>query len=177
MKITIMKFKSLVRYLKEELESNTVQNLVVTYKVLPDKITLQCPNNYSEDLVTQYLQDLWFNDLPGGDDTKDKLLGVNAEKLIDVYLQYEDFSHSKDKINAGKDIEWDSKKDPDNDQELEWFSLSNITYNLSFEEFTLKESENDDTDSLLEKVFKALESNAYNKYPIEIKFDKVEYDK
>lgn len=168
--------KRLKDFLFEEMQDKKLENLVVTYKVLPYKISFNAPLNFSEDEAIQYLQDLWFNNLPGGDDKSEKFFGANREKLIDVYLEYDGFTHSKDEIHADKFIEWDPKFSPDNDNELEYFSIANVTYNLSFEDFDIKMNENDKIGFLIEKIFKAFESNAYNKYPIEIRYKSAKYN-
>lgn len=162
-------YKSFVEFINEELETENVLDLIVKYNIEPKHIVAEAPSNYSEDIFIQYLQDLWFNELPGGPDNLDKIFGVNGEHLIDTYLEYEGFSHSKKSIHGSEVIEWDSQKDPDNKQELEYFMIKNVKYCLSFDKFELKIPPNDDIDKTIQEIFKTYESNSINKYPIEIK--------
>lgn len=162
-------FKSLTQFIKEKLENDSVLDLTIKYQIEPNKIVCQAPNNYSEDQVIQYLQDLWFGQLPGGPENLDKIFGVNSKNLIDTYLEYKKFSHSSHKIFSKKLIEWDSSKDPDNEQDLEYFALSDLKYCMSFESFELKVKPGSDLKEILTDIFKSYESNAMNKYPVEIK--------
>lgn len=166
-----MKYKSFVEFIKEELETNTILDLLVKYNVEPEKIVFKAPENYNEDRVVQYLQDLWFEQLPGGPENVEKIFGVNGENLIDVYLEYDGFAHSKDKIEGDKDIPWDSETDPNNKHELEYFTVKDIKYCLSFDKFELKVSPGADIEKTVEEIFKTYESNDMNEYPIEIKLD------
>ena len=166
------KCKTFVQFLKEELETQNILDLIVKYDVVPKQIVLKAPSNYSEDQIIQYLQDLWFGELPGGPENLDKIFGVNGEHLIDTYLEYDGFTHSKDEIKGDEFIDWDSKEDPDNEQELEYFTIKNIKYCMSFDSFELKVEPGTKLHPIVEKIFESYESNAMNKYPIEIKLDK-----
>ena len=170
-------FKSLVQFIKEGLNSLNILNLIVKYQVEPEKIVCKAPVNYTEDKVIQYLQDLWFAQLPGGQENIEKIFGKNSDHLIDTYLEYDRFSHSKHEMKGDKLIDWNSKMDPDNDHELEYFLISNVKYCLSFESFELKVNPGDDIEQIVEDIFKSYESNAMNEYPIEIKLieDSIEY--
>lgn len=163
------RYKSLIQFIKEELYSENVLDLLVKYAVEPKKIILKAPASYNEDAIIQYLQDLWFNELPGGAENIDEIFGVNSENLIDTFLEYRGFRHDKHEIKGDKLIEWHPKENPDNDEELEYFCINDVKYCMSFEKFELKVDDNDNIDKVLEKIFKSYESNAMNKYPIEIK--------
>ena len=165
-------YKSFVSFIKEELESEDILNLIVKYNIKPNEIVFKAPSNYSEDQLIQYVQDLWFAELPGGPETLEEIFGVNGEHLIDVYLEYDGFSHSKDEIRGDKLIDWDSQKDPDNDQELEYFSVKHMKYCLSFDKFELKLNPGANIKNTITKIFKTYESNSMNKYPIEIELDR-----
>lgn len=165
-------YKSLVQFIKEELESQSVLDLIVKYYIVPKSVVLTAPSNYSEDQIIQYLQDMWFTELPGGAENIEKIFGVNGEHLIDTYLEYDGFSHSKNEIRGNEFIEWETKEDPDNYLDLEYFVVKNIKYCLSFDKFELKIEPGTDIKNMLEEIFKTYESNAINKYPIEIKLDK-----
>ena len=169
MKTMTTKCRTFVQFLKEELETQNILDLIVKYDVVPKQIVLKAPSNYSEDQIVQYLQDLWFGELPGGPENLNKIFGVNGEHLIDTYLEYDGFTHSKDELKGDKFIEWDSKEDPDNEQDLEYFSFVDLKYCMSFESFELKVEPGSDLHEILTNIFKSYESNAMNKYPIEIK--------
>lgn len=164
---------SLSDYLFEAMKSETISDLKVIYKV-EESVTIQAPSIYSEDNVLTYLQDKTFEELPGSNKSIKKFFGSNYNKLIDVYFEYDGFER---KENYDKDltIEWDEQYDNREDlsNELSIFIFNNIKYVLVFEDFEIKTS-GENLDSILDKIFKNCESSIINKYPLELKLEKIE---
>ena len=170
--------KSLTDLIKESLEDKDIQNLEVIYNMgYQESIVIKAPETYSEDDITLYLQDKVFGELPGGNKLSQKFFGANAEKLIDVHIEYDSFQRDAD-YDDKIDIDWDNEYDTknSNDSELSYFILDNVKYILTFESFKIKVENTGDIDKILHKIFDMTESSTLNNYPINLKLSDFKYD-
>ena len=78
--------KSLQQFILEEYNDYRVKNLEVPYIVNPknDYIVFKTPEVWSEDDFQIYLQDMYLNDMPGGEDHTEDFFGTNADNIFDV---------------------------------------------------------------------------------------------
>lgn len=172
--------KSLKNYIYESVEEFRVNDLEVNYTVQPEEIILQAPEVFQESDVQQYMDDMWINSLPSGQDNSEKFFGKNNSNITDAHFEYDTFEHID--VEPKDYIKWDSKYDDKktgDDVKLEYFKIKNLKYIITFDKFDLVDVEEDEVDEKLKDIFRASESNDANDYPIEIKFneDNIKYRK
>ena len=168
--------------INEAVDAYRLNEVEATYLVQPEEIILQAPETYQESDVQQYMDDMWLNSLPSGQDYSEKFFGKNNDSISDVHFEYDTFEHID--IEPKEYIEWDSKfdlkKTNDDEVKLDYFKIKNLKYIINFDRFDLTGVDDDNVEEKLIDIFTAAESNDANKeYPIEIKFDKdsLEYRK
>jgi len=164
--------KQLKIYIYEAVEQFRVNDLEVIYIVEPEEIILQAPETFQESDIQQYIDDLWINSLPSGQDNSEKFFGKNNSNIIDAYFEYDTFEHMD--VEPKDYIEWDSKYDTKNTNDeikLDYFRIKNLKYIITFDRFDLVDVKEDEIDEKIKDIFRASESNDANEYPIEIKFD------
>jgi len=174
--------KPLKKFLNEQLESSFIKNVKIVYTAYKDSLAFTVPETYSENDFMIYLQDRFDNDMPSGDQYRDRFFGKNAANIDDAYFEYTSFTKtSKDSYSHSIDVEWDSKYDESKkDTDLAVIEVRGLTFNILFDEFEIMSNNNgEDIAYLIEKICKASESSTLNKYPIEIIYDasKTEYEK
>lgn len=173
--------KSLKQFIIENVNIYRLTEVIATYLVQPSEIILQAPETFDESDIQIYMDDLWLNDLPSSDKLSKKIFGINGKSITDAHFEYDTFEHTN--IEPKKYIEWDAKYDysssNNEDVKLEYFVIKNLKYIISFDMFDLQDVNDDNVQQKLEEIFKSAESNNYNKYPIEIIFNKdsLEYKK
>ena len=172
--------KSLKNYIYESVEEFRVNDLEVNYTVQPEEIILQAPEVFQESDIQQYMDDMWINSLPSGQDNSEKFFGKNNSNITDAHFEYDTFEHID--VEPKDYIKWDSKYDDKktgDDVKLEYFKIKNLNYIITFDKFDLVDVKEDEIDEKLKDIFRASESNDANDYPIEIKFDEdnIEYRK
>ena len=172
--------KSLKKYIYESVEEFRVNDLEVNYTVQPEEIILQAPEVFQESDIQQYMDDMWINSLPSGQDNSEKFFGKNNSNITDAHFEYDTFEHID--VEPKDYIKWDSKYDDKktgDDVKLEYFKIKNLNYIITFDKFDLVDVKEDEIDEKLKDIFRASESNDANDYPIEIKFDEdnIEYRK
>lgn len=164
--------KSLKNYIYESVEEFRVSDLEVNYMVQPEEIILQAPEVFQESDIQQYMDDMWINSLPSGQDNSEKFFGKNYSNIIDANFEYDTFEHID--VEPKDYIKWDSKYDDKktrDDVKLDYFKIKNLKYIITFDKFDLVDVKEDEVDEKIKNIFKATESNDANDYPIEIKFD------
>jgi hypothetical protein len=168
--------------INEAVDAYRLNEVEVTYLVQPEELILQAPETYQESDVQQYMDDMWLNELPSGQDYSEKFFGVNNDSISDVHFEYDTFEHID--VEPKEYIEWNSKfdlkKTNDDEVKLDYFKIKNLKYIIDFDRFDLVDVDDDTVEEKLIDIFTAAESNDANKdYPIEIKFDKdsLEYRK
>ena len=165
--------KSLIQFLLEAVDIYRLNEVIATYFVSPDEIILQAPETYSESDIQIYMDDLWLDKLPSGNDYSKKFFGINADSINDVHFEYDTFEHID--VEPKDYIEWKSDYDIKNvsdDVKLNYFRIKNLKYIITFDRFDLTETTDDNVKENLIKIFDITSSNTTNKYPIEITFDK-----
>lgn len=168
--------KSILKYILEKEEDiSIVRNLEVVYAVKPEKFTIEVPNNYSESDMQIYLDDKTLNELPVSSDESKKMLDDNIKEISDAYFEYSGYN-SSDKPTNEISLEWDDNYDNNsNDNEKIYFTLKYLKYKIMFNSFKLSNVD-EDIQEQLENIFKSLESNSNNKYPITIEFESVSFE-
>ena len=167
--------KSLKSFLNESLDATTIKNVKIVYKAKKDRLSFTVPETYSENDFQIYLQDRFGDEMPSGEDFRDRFFGKNAQNIDDAYFEYSTFTKtSQDSYKNSIDIEWDSQYDENKkDSKMSVIEIRNLIFTILFDEFELMSSNNgDDADFLIEKICKASESSDLNKYPIDILYDR-----
>ena len=172
--------KKFSTFIKEEVEAFRVTDVEATYLVQPNKIVLEAPETFQESDIQQYIDDRWLNSLPSSPEKSEKYFGKNNINIIDAHFEYDTFEHID--IEPKDYIEWDEKYSDNNindDIKLDYFTITNLKYIITFDQFDLVDVDENNIDENIKKIFKACDSTYTNKYPIEIKFveDSLKYNK
>lgn len=164
--------KNLNTFIKEAFNSYQLDSVEVKYDCFPESIVFECPETFQESDIQQYIDDKFLPELPSNEKYAKKHFGKNFENIYDVYFKYETFEHLSEDYNGEVNYKWDSKYGynlPSNIN-LNYFKINKLAYYIKFDRFEL-ENNNTNYKDVLNKIFKASESNAYNEYPIKIKYD------
>lgn len=164
----------IIREQSDEKNELSVHSLIVTYDVEPNAIYIQAPDDMQESDVQQLMDDMWLNKLVTNEDNLTNTFGKNAKQLTDARFEYSRFEHTN--FVPKEFVKWDPKYNDSKSGELSYFKVSQLRYIIEFDEFFLVNTDNDDLKANLEDLFKALESNASNEYPIEIKFEELDFE-
>lgn len=167
--------KGIKLFIKEAIdEVDKVGEFKVQYSAKNSKIVVCVPNTYSESDMQIYIDDKVLPNMPCTSKESKRYIGDNNKNISDAYFEYEGYSAS-DEVTSQVDIEWDPKYDDGTEgAEYMYYTLNNLKFIVQFSDFSIKNSDNPKDE--LEGIFKALESNNTNKYPIDIEFEKIEYD-
>lgn len=166
--------KSFQQFILEEYNDYRVKNLEVPYIVNPDKdyIVFKIPEIWSEDDFQIYIQDMYLDKMPGGEDYTEDFFGSNAENIFDVVFEYDKYEKSEEtdeKDFVDYDTNYDNKiKD---DAKFVYVKLEKLRYIIKFDEFDLKDESIDDINQTLIEIFKRCESSKENEWPLEIILD------
>ena len=173
--------KHILDYIIESIDSDDideiikVKNLRVTYST--NKTTVvEVPNSYSENDMQIYLDDTLLDKLPCATDESKEALGDNYDEIGDAYFTYSKFTASDEKP-SNVTINFDNHYDSNAAKEKMYYSLDELKYIVEFSEFNLKNIEESKIKEEIESIFASFESNSENKYPIEINFESVEFNK
>ena len=164
--------KSLLQKISEAVDTYRLNEVVATYNVEPQEIILQAPESFQESDIQQYMDDMWLNALPSGQDNSERLFGTNFENISDVHFEYDTFEHID--VEPKEYIEWNPKfdvKKTDKNVKLEYFKITNLKYIINFDRFDMIDVTDDTVEEKLKNIFKSSESSKINEYPIEIEFD------
>jgi len=164
--------KSFLQKIVEAVDIYRLNNVEATYVIQPEELILQAPESFQESDIQQYMDDMWLNALPSGQDNSEKFFGSNFENISDVHFEYDTFEHIN--IEPKEYIEWDSKysnnKSGKNDN-LEYFKITNLKYIIDFDRFDMVDVDDNNVKEKLIDIFRAAESSKTNEYPVEIQFD------
>lgn len=169
----MIKLSEYIKKINEEYKEFRVTDVTVLYKASSSVIKLSAPEDFTESDIQQYINDLWINKMPAGADYAVDSFGNNSENIYDVYFEYDNFEHITDKNPDSDTIEFDSSVSPrkiNNDIKLDIFKLHNVRYIIKFDNFYYKNTDRE-TRNVLNDIFRAAESNSYNKWSINIKYD------
>lgn len=165
--------KTLTQFINEQFELYGVKNLEVTFNVNKKEkfIEFEVPEMFSEDDFQIYIQDMFFNDLPGSDTLLEKFFGKNKKYLLDSYFEYD--KYEKDKESKSDDyIELNSNLVTNKeDKELSFVRIYGLKYILKFDTFEYKCEDVNDTKETLVDIFKKCELNKLNDFPLELTLD------
>jgi len=166
--------KTFKTFILEEYNKQTVLELKVTYSVA-DNFKINCPDQYQEDDIGQYLDDCTLSKMLSDPELSEKKFGDNAKYINDAYFEYDEFK----KVNYKKenvDLEYKDENGPQaaSDSKIVTFELTNLRYIIMFSRFKIMNAEKD-IDDLLRDIFIAYESNDTNEYALDIEFQKLEY--
>ena len=164
--------KTFSQFIREAIEAYRLNEVEATYNVQPEEIILQAPETFQESDIQQYIDDMWLNALPSGQDYSEKFFGKNNDNISDAHFEYDTFEHID--IEPRDYIEWNPKYDvkkSGDDIKLDYFKIKNLKYIITFDRFDLVDVTDDTVKDELIKIFNASESNKENEYPIEIQFD------
>lgn len=151
--------KSIIQYIKEEYQNFTISEVIVTYDIIGIKkenedIVIQIPESYLEDDMQIYLEDYFFPKLFLGSNYDEKYFGANASKIIDSYFEYKGFEEVESSDNY---IEFDSRYDEkeSSGNKLKLVKFKEMKLIIKFENFIIKDEDNDKFEELLFKIFNA----------------------
>lgn len=162
-------------FIKEALDDVTkVKNLIVTYKVVPDVVTIALPSNYSESDMQIYLDDKCLDVFPGSSEQSKNVLGNNIDEINDAYFEYKKFEAS-DKPSDKVTLKWDPKYDANNTLDtFTYYTVEELKYILDFSEFNLKNVDNIEEE--LRKIFETFNSGETTDYPLQIELEDIKYN-
>jgi len=166
--------KTLKEFILEEYNDYRVKNLEVPYIVNPknDYIIFKIPEVWSEDNFQIYIQDMYLNEMPGGEDHAEDFFGKNAENIFDVVFEYDKYEKSEE--NDDDDfVDFDTNYDNNikDDAKFVYVKLEKLRYIIKFDEFDLKDESIEDINKTLIEIFKQCESSKENEWPLEIILD------
>lgn len=161
-----------MQHILEAVDAYRLNEVIATYTVQPEEIILQAPETFQESDIQQYMDDMWLNALPSGQDHSEEFFGTNFENISDVHFEYDTFEHID--VEPKEYVKWNAKfdvKKTGDDVKLEYFKITNLKYIINFDRFDMVDVNEDNVEEELVKIFKATESSKTNEYPIEIVFD------
>lgn len=88
--------KSLVQWIKEsEDQTICINDLKASWSITDPKNTkgdviIEVPEDYTDDDITNYLQDLLLESMPTDDELAKEYFGGNADDIIDVSIEFDD---------------------------------------------------------------------------------------
>lgn len=171
--------KTLNKFILEKFELYGVKNLEVVFDVNnKDKfIEFEIPETSSEDDFQIYIQDMFFNDLPGSDTLLEKFFGKNKKYLLDSYFEYDKYEKEKDS-KSNDYIKFNSQLiDNKEGVDLVFVRVYGLKYILKFDTFEYKCEDVNDTKQTLIDIFKKCELNKLNDFPLKLTLneDKMKY--
>lgn len=172
--------KTFKQFILEAIDAYRLNSVGATYNVQPEELIIQAPETFQETDIQQYMDDMWLNALPSGQDYSEKFFGKNNDNIIDVHFEYDNFEHLT--IEPKEYIEWNAKfdvKKTKDDVKLDYFKIKNLKYIIEFDRFDMVDVTDDNVEEKLIDIFRSAESSKINEYPIEIQFDEdsLEYRK
>lgn len=169
---------TLKEYIKEALESYTINDLTVTYECTKGSIYINCPETYQEDDIHQYIDDLLLEQMPSNQDIAKKYFRNNVKYINDAYFEYDGFMRLGSK-QSPVDIEYKEElgKNVSSDIKIVTFKLTNLRFKIMFAKFDVMLEDDNDIDDTIDKIFSAYESNDYNDTDIKFKYANSEYAK
>lgn len=173
--------RGLREFIFERFDLKKLENVKVSYDVLPEVIYLEAPDNYSESDIQIYLNDVAAKNMPTSQSNASRLFGKNAKNIDDAYFEYEKFEHITDSDTSKYEItiEWDKQYDQSKtDKTMNLYKITNLKYIVLFSDFEIYCELDDQIPETMEKIFRATDSDKVNDYKMSIKYNKelTEYD-
>lgn len=182
--------KELVSYLKESLcifeENVTIRlnDFEVSWQVKDPvnhggKFILELPEDYTDDDISQYLNDVMLESMPTDEDLAKEYFGQgNADNIIDARFEYEDKKEVTDN-SKHVTLEYDNSQDDQykGSDETKKYELVNLRFIVDFEYFDVTNTSDDGLQYDLWNIFKRTRSSNNVKYMNgKIKLDMSEKD-
>lgn len=182
--------KELVSYLKESLcifeENVTIRlnDFEVSWQVKDPvnhggKFILELPEDYTDDDISQYLNDVMLESMPTDEDLAKEYFGQgNADNIIDARFEYEDKKEVTDN-SKHVTLEYDNSQDDQykGSDETKKYELANLRFIVDFEYFDVTNTSDDGLQYDLWNIFKRTRSSNNVKYMSDkIKLDMSEKD-
>lgn len=182
--------KELVSYLKESLcifeENVTIRlnDFEVSWQVKDPvnhggKFILELPEDYTDDDISQYLNDVMLESMPTDEDLAKEYFGQgNADNIIDARFEYEDKKEVTDN-SKHVTLEYDNSQDDQykGSDETKKYELVNLRFIVDFEYFDVTNTSDDGLQYDLWNIFKRTRSSNNVKYMNDkIKLDMSEKD-
>lgn len=175
--------KDIVIYLKESLETNPPSILEDDDQTIrlndfqafwdvkdPENhsgtFVLSIPEDYTDDDLNQYLQDVYMEYMPCDEDLSKKLFGSNADHIIDARFEYD----SKEKVNDNSKhvtLEYDKSKDnadKGTDDNITKYVLKNLRLAVDWEYFDVANTSDDGLQDDIWEIFRRTQSSNNVKY-------------
>ena len=167
--------KSLLSYIKEELNQYTIPELKVTWSA-PDKVYVQVPSNMDDDAITQYMNDVLTEQTPIGTQYAKKLFNKQTDNINDATWQFDkcEDAQSSDVIY----VAYNADNKPNNDLVIK--EIDGLKLTATFVDFVVANVKDiDSIDNVLWTIFKNTQSSYTNKWIVELTLDKddITYDK
>lgn len=168
-------------FIFERFDRKSLQNVKVSYDILPETIYIEAPTNYSESDLQIYINDVASKNMPASTENASRLFGKNAEYIDDAYFEYDKFEHLNDietdeiKINIKWDKQYDEQK---TEKDLDVFKITKMRYIILFSDFDIYCENDDQIHETVDKVFKATDNDKVNDFEYSIKYnaDNLEFD-
>lgn len=160
--------KSLVQFLLEsENQIIMVNDLKATWEISDSKgndVTIRVPQDYSDDDIQQYVNDLLLESMPSDDDLAKEYFGANADDIVDANIEYDEAKQTDDKDVT---IDFDSSLDDKykgNEDDFKSIKLVGLRLVVMFDKLDVMNTSEDTLSEDLLELFKRTESSDNVKY-------------
>ena len=85
--------ESINREIDEAYEKIVLNEVDAKFDVKPEVLYIEAPDHWNESDLQTYMNDMWLNKLPSGQDYSEKLFGPNFESIYDIYFEYNKYEH------------------------------------------------------------------------------------
>lgn len=164
--------KSLVQYIREsENQTIRINDLKASWSITDPKNTkgdviIEVPEDYTDDDITSYLQDMLLESMPTDDELAKEYFGANADDIIDVSIEFDDAIVAReDKRNLT--FKYDDSLDDKykgSDTKLKRVTLKGLRLVAMFDKFDVTNTTDDGLMYDLMDIFKRTESSKNVEY-------------
>lgn len=165
--------KSLVQFLLESdgQENIRINDLKATWEITDPKnhggdVIIEVPEDYTDDDITSYLQDMLLESMPTDDELAKEYFGGNADDIIDVSIEFDDALVAReDKRNLT--FKYDDSLDDKykgSDTQLKRVTLKGLRLVAMFDKLDVMNTSDDGLMYDLLDIFKRTESSKNVEY-------------
>ena len=154
--------KKFSEYIKvnEELEEQTLLNVIATYKPTHE-VKAKIPREWDNDDLKNFLVDKYSSNMPSAPEISEQKFGVNAENIVDAQFNFDEVI---DNSTYEGDVDFSVE-----DKDLVNVIIKNFTFTIIFDSFKIKTFNSSTIYQDLSKIFKATDGNGGGKYPCELR--------